>query len=71
MATKEQLYEKPIRGYWENIQTKHIYMLYEGSADDCSGKGERVHWNAGAINLRTGKTRRLKLDNCLKISTPF
>lgn len=61
MATTKELYDQPLQGYWENISTKQIYLLYEGNADDDTKKEERTHWNAGAINLRTGKIRKLKL----------
>jgi len=63
MATSKQMYEKPIKGYWENINTGHIYMLFEGHYTDNQKTKERTFWNAGAINLRTGKIRKLRLKD--------
>ena len=63
MVTSEELYNQPIRGYWENVKTRHIYLLFQGTVCDNSATKERTHWNAGAINLRTGKLRKLRLGD--------
>ena len=67
MATLRELYDKPIQGYWENKRTKHIYLLFSGTARDNTETKERVHWNEGAINLRTGRLRRLKLRDFVNL----
>lgn len=63
MATPKELYNQPIQGYWENKTTKHIYLLFQGAAFDNQQTKERTHWNAGAVNLRTGKLRKLGLQD--------
>ena len=60
MATKKELYQQPIRGYWENKKSHDIYLIYQGHYDENTFK-ERIFWNAGAINLRSGKSRLFKL----------
>jgi hypothetical protein len=70
MATSKQLYEKSLRGYWENVKTRHIYMLFEGHATDNDKSRERTFWNAGAINLRTGKSRKLRLKDFANLRRP-
>lgn len=63
MATAKELYNQPIQGYWENKNTGHIYLLFQGNATDNPRTEERTHWNAGAINLRTGRLRKLRLQD--------
>lgn len=67
MATPKELYNKPIQGYWENKVTKHIYLFFQGIARDNLQKRERTHWNAGVINLRTGKSRKLRLEDFVNL----
>ena len=67
MANPKELYRKNLMGYWENKNTKEIYMLFDGSADDNISTKERIHWNAGAINLRTGKSRKLRLNDFVNL----
>ncbi len=63
MATLKELYNQPIQGYWVNKKTKNIYLVFQGTAFDNFQRQERIHWNAGAINLRTGKSRKLRLSD--------
>jgi len=67
MATLKELYNQPIQGYWENKITKHIYLFFQGTASDNQQIKERTHWNAGAINLRTGKSRKLRLEDFVNL----
>ncbi|MDD5193257.1 MAG: hypothetical protein PHF67_01590 [Candidatus Nanoarchaeia archaeon] len=63
MAIQSELYNQPIRGYWENKKTRAIYLLFQGNSYDNPVTKERTHWNASAINLRTGKLRGLRLKD--------
>lgn len=66
MATKKELYGQKIQGYLENPCSGHIYMVYQGHYSENSNQ-ERIFWNASAINLRTGKSRRLKLKDFMNL----
>ena len=66
MATKKELYGQKIQSYWENPCSGQIYMVYQGHYSENSNQ-ERIFWNASAINLRTGKSRRLKLIDFMSL----
>jgi hypothetical protein len=70
MATPRQLYKQKPMGYWESSVSRNTYLVFMCDYKQKTSTKEVIECRAHAINLRTGKSLKLNLQDFIRLKRP-